>query len=157
MSYLNLYFAGWRWQKLQSLRQRNSFDSFHKGWKCVLTHLDYAASAWFVYFSNLTFVTFVLEFWKYFVSVFVHFSHGGRVGKRGTAKLKITARKKHSKHGIFNFVFCWMTLTEASIFKTAQLFRFFSIRAKNAFWRTWITQLVPDWYIFPNLFLKPFN
>ena len=28
---------------------------------------------------------------------------------------------------------CWITLTEASIFKTAQLFRFFSIRAEIAF------------------------
>ena len=31
---------------------------------------------------------------------------------------------------IFKFLFCWMLLTKASIFQTAQLFRFFSIRAE---------------------------
>ena len=111
-------------------------------------------SAWYIYFLSLTFVTIFLEFWKYFVIIFVHFSRAGRVGRRGTTKLKIAARKNHSKNVIFKFVFCWMTLTIASIFKTAQLSGFFSIRAENAFWQGWDTQLVPDWFLFLIWFLK---
>ena len=46
---------------------------FHKGWKCVLTHLGYVARAWFIYFSNLILVTICLEYRKYVVIFFLHF------------------------------------------------------------------------------------
>ena len=50
----------------------------HKDSKCVLKFLGYATIAWFINFSNFNFLTIFLDFWKYFVFIFVHFSRAGR-------------------------------------------------------------------------------
>jgi len=60
-----------------------------------------AAIARNTYFSNLIFQNGFLEFWKKYFSDFPHFLLVEKAGRGEDTKLKISAKKKHSKHAIF--------------------------------------------------------
>ena len=84
-------------QGINLLSSRTLSFLFHKGWKCVLTLLTIVASAWINNFWILILFSIFWSRWKKFVIVFLHFSLGGKMGRRGAPKLKFSARKKNSK------------------------------------------------------------